>query len=140
MEIRRTRIVLGAALFALAAAGLAVWRQFDNDVTAAYARAMRGGVVVQTRCGPIEYAEAGQGVPLLMVHGSGGGHDQGIAFAGALAQQGVRVIAMSRFGYLRTPMRTRVCLMHSAFVELRSLARRRARCRRCRWRSAIPSG
>jgi pimeloyl-ACP methyl ester carboxylesterase len=40
----------------------------------------------------------------LAVHGSGGGYDQGMAFAGALAQQGIRVIAMSRFGYLRTPM------------------------------------
>jgi pimeloyl-ACP methyl ester carboxylesterase len=39
-----------------------------------------------------------------MVHGSGGGHDQGMAFAGPLTQHGVRVIAMSRFGYLRTPM------------------------------------
>jgi pimeloyl-ACP methyl ester carboxylesterase len=40
----------------------------------------------------------------LAVHGSGGGYDQGMAFAGTLAQQGIRVIAMSRFGYLRTPM------------------------------------
>jgi pimeloyl-ACP methyl ester carboxylesterase len=39
-----------------------------------------------------------------MVHGSGGGHDQGMAFAGDLPQRGIHVIAMSRFGYLRTPM------------------------------------
>ena len=43
-------------------------------------------------------------MPLLAVHGSGGGHDQGMAFAAGLASQGIRVIAMSRFGYLRTPM------------------------------------
>ncbi len=43
-------------------------------------------------------------MPLLAVHGSGGGHDQGIAFAARLASRGIRVIAMSRFGYLRTPM------------------------------------
>jgi pimeloyl-ACP methyl ester carboxylesterase len=47
--------------------------------------------------------QRGDGIPLLMIHGSGGGHDQGMAWAGPLAQQGVRVIAMSRFGYLRTP-------------------------------------
>lgn len=41
---------------------------------------------------------------MLAIHGSGGGHDQGMAFAGALASQGIRVIAVSRFGYLRTPM------------------------------------
>ena len=67
-------------------------------------RAANGSVVIVTRCGPIEYQEAGKGIPLLMVHGSGGGHDQGMAFAGNLAKKGIRVIAMSRFGYLRTPM------------------------------------
>ena len=39
----------------------------------------------------------------LRSYGSGGGHDQGMAWAKPLAQQGVRVIAVSRFGYLRTP-------------------------------------
>lgn len=38
-----------------------------------------------------------------MIHGSGGGHDQGMAWARPLARHGVRAIAMSRFGYLRTP-------------------------------------
>ena len=63
-----------------------------------------GGTIVSTPCGQIEYQEAGAGIPLLAVHGSGGGYDQGMAFAGPLASRGVRVIAMSRFGYLRTPM------------------------------------
>ena len=66
----------------------------------------RGSVLLPTRCGPIEYQEAGTGVPLLAVHGSGGGHDQGMAFASGLAARGIRVIAVSRFGYLRTPMPT----------------------------------
>ena len=39
-----------------------------------------------------------------MLHGGGGGHDQGIAFAGALANHGISVIAISRFGYLRAAM------------------------------------
>ena len=91
------------ALLALVAAVLIGWR-FNQDIALAAARAAQGSVLLATRCGPIEYQEAGVGRPLLVVHGSGGGHDQGMAFAGALAQQGVRVIAMSRFGYLRTPM------------------------------------
>lgn len=81
-----------------------IWWRFDSDITAAHARAATGGLIVATRCGLIEYQEAGAGMPLLMVHGSGGGHDQGMAFAGALAERGIRVIAMSRFGYLQTPM------------------------------------
>ena len=79
------------------------WR-FNSDIKAASAKAALGSVLVSTRCGPIEYQEAGAGPPLLMGHGSGGGHDQGMAFAAKLAQRGIRVIAMSRFGYLRTPM------------------------------------
>lgn len=100
------RIVLGVAVLVVIAAAFLVRQRFENDLTIARSRAARGSVVVQTRCGPIEYQEAGQGAPLLVVHGSGGGHDQGMAFARAFAQQGVRVIAVSRFGYLRTPMPT----------------------------------
>jgi pimeloyl-ACP methyl ester carboxylesterase len=90
------------ALLALAASWTA-WR-FDRDITSARARAAKGGVLLVTKCGPIEYQEAGAGVPLLAVHGSGGGHDQGMAFAARLENSGMRVIAMSRFGYLGTPM------------------------------------
>ena len=66
--------------------------------------ARRAAACWRTPAADIEYQAAGTGAPLLMVHGSGGGHDQGMAFAGDLAQRDVRVIAISRFGYLRTPM------------------------------------
>ena len=95
------RSVIAAAV--VIAAFWTGWR-FDSDIKAARTRAAQGSIVVATRCGSIEYQQAGTGTPLLMVHGSGGGHDQGMAFAGTLAQRGIRVIAMSRFGYLRTPM------------------------------------
>lgn len=96
-------ITLGWIALGVSIAGFWVRRRFANDLGDARTRSALGSVVVQTRCGPIEYAEAGRGVPLLMIHGSGGGHDQGMAWAQPLVQQGVRVIAMSRFGYLRTP-------------------------------------
>ena len=95
-------VAAGLTAFTLAASWIA-WR-FDRELNAAHVRAAHGGVLIDTSCGPIEYQEAGTGVPLLAVHGSGGGHDQGMAFARPLAQHGIRVIAMSRFGYLRTPM------------------------------------
>lgn len=90
--------------FILAIAAQSIWWRFDRDINLASARVAHGSALIATRCGPIEYQEAGTGVPLLAVHGSGGGYDQGMAFAGTLAHQGIRVIAMSRFGYLRTPM------------------------------------
>ena len=101
--MRRTTRWIAASATLLVVALWITWR-FDSDIKAASAKAALGSILVNTRCGPIEYQEAGTGTPLLMVHGSGGGHDQGMAFAGKLAQRGIRVIAMSRFGYLRTPM------------------------------------
>lgn len=99
---KATALIISIAIAALIAAGL-VWWQFTRDIAQAKVRAAQGAVVAQTRCGPIEYQEAGTGTPVLMVHGSGGGHDQGMAWVRPLTQQGVRVIAVSRFGYLRTP-------------------------------------
>ena len=101
-----SRVRSALVVFALASVGatLLIGWQFNRDMQRARDHAARGSVLLQTRCGPIECQDAGTGVPLLAVHGSGGGHDQGMAFAGALAKQGIRVVAMSRFGYLRTPM------------------------------------
>ena len=104
MKLTLPRSVLILAVLCLVVAVLLIGWRFSRDMVLATGRAAQGGVLLPTRCGPIEYQEAGTGVPLLVVHGSGGGHDQGMAFAGRLAQQGVRVIAMSRFGYLGTPM------------------------------------
>ena len=104
MSISAHRVVLALLTSVLVGAAVLIWWLFDSDIKRANARVAHGSALVATRCGPIEYQEAGTGVPLLAVHGSGGGYDQGMALAGALAQQGIRVIAMSRFGYLRTPM------------------------------------
>ena len=98
-------VLVSVGLVLVGTVAMIGWR-FNHDLALATARAAQGGVLLPTRCGPIEYQDVGAGVPLLVVHGSGGGHDQGIAFAGTLAQHGVRVIAMSRFGYLGTPMPT----------------------------------
>ncbi len=101
---RRTRIVVFVLLMTIVGiAAYAIHARFERDLAIATARAAQGSTVVATPCGPIEYQEAGQGQPLLMIHGSGGGHDQGMAWAKPLTANGIRVIAMSRFGYLRTP-------------------------------------
>ena len=97
--------LLGAALLVFVGAGGLSWSRYETDIKRAKARVGHGSALISTRCGPIEYADAGSGVPLLSVHGSGGGFDQGMAFAGRLTNSGIRVIAMSRFGYLRTPIR-----------------------------------
>jgi pimeloyl-ACP methyl ester carboxylesterase len=100
---KRAVVILIAVLAAILIAALVIRWRFTRDLAIATERAAQGSTLAATRCGQIEYQELGQGVPLLMIHGSGGGHDQGMAWAQPLVRQGVRVIAMSRFGYLRTP-------------------------------------
>lgn len=74
---------------------------------------------MKTRFGPMEYAEAGAGVPILMIHGTGGGFDQGLTFAERLSRRH-RVIAPSRFGYLRSscPPEPTAENQADAFVDL----------------------
>jgi 2-hydroxy-6-oxonona-2,4-dienedioate hydrolase len=86
------------------ACGAYVYSQFARDLAIARSRSQIGSQIAQTPCGTIEYQSIGRGAPLLVVHGSGGGFDQGIAFSQSFVDQGIRAIAMSRFGYLRTPM------------------------------------
>jgi pimeloyl-ACP methyl ester carboxylesterase len=99
---RRTALVVAALL--VVGAFASIYTSYRRDIDRAYERIEAGSHIAQTRCGPIEYATAGDGPPLLSVHGAGGGFDQGLELAEPLARAGFRVIAMSRFGYLRTPL------------------------------------
>lgn len=96
-------VVVIVLIVSAVVAALMIRSRFEADLAVAVERAAQGSVIVATRCGPIEVQQAGEGIPLLVIHGSGGGHDQGMAWARPLVQQGVRVIAVSRFGYLRSP-------------------------------------
>jgi pimeloyl-ACP methyl ester carboxylesterase len=100
IDRRRVGVAL-AALGLLSAAP--VYASYRAELKRARAR-IAGSRLAQTRFGPIEYALAGSGPPVLFIHGAGGGFDQGLAFGADLATAGFRLIAMSRFGYLRTPL------------------------------------
>jgi 2-hydroxy-6-oxonona-2,4-dienedioate hydrolase len=100
----RVALILTGLLVA-AGSGLA-YVGYQRDISQARERVSTGGQVAQTPCGPIEYAAMGAGKPVLVVHGAGGGYDQGLDFAKPLIDRGFRVIAVSRFGYLRTPLPT----------------------------------
>ncbi len=95
--------ILAVAFAVVLIAAELIRARFERDLAIAAKRAARGSEVLATRCGPIEVATSGAGIPLLMIHGSGGGHDQGMSWARPMLKHGIRVIAMSRFGYLRTP-------------------------------------
>ena len=97
---RALRVVLAGAVVV----SLALYGAYRSDISKASERIATGSEVVETRCGPIEYTTAGNGPAVLFVHGAGGGFDQGRDFIEPLVKSGLRVVLMSRFGYLRTPL------------------------------------
>ena len=102
--MRLSRRIAVLAAIALAAGVLWVVLAYSRDLAAARRAVATGSEIAMTKCGPIEYAERGRGPPVLVVHGAGGGFDQGLMLGDRIAGSGYRVIAMSRFGYLRTPL------------------------------------
>ena len=60
--------------------------------------------LAETPQGVIEYASWGAGPPVLVLHGAGGGFDQGRLLAEAIGAGGYTWIAVSRFGYLRSAL------------------------------------
>jgi pimeloyl-ACP methyl ester carboxylesterase len=85
--------------------GLVVGIRYGREIrTARQTLNSLGSQVIDTDCGPIEYAQVGQGSPILAIHGTMGGFDQGLVIAKPAIVAGYQVISVSRFGYLRTPL------------------------------------
>lgn len=91
-------IVVGAVLAAV------VTVCFHLDMKARLKALRAGSDVLTTDVGPVEVARRGSGPPVLVIHGAGGGYDQGLILAEALGGRDFGWIAPSRFGYLRSPM------------------------------------
>jgi pimeloyl-ACP methyl ester carboxylesterase len=95
------RWILAGLLAAVAVLAAA----FLVDIRRAYARIANTSSLVESPLGVIEFKRAGSGLPVLVVHGSGGGFDQGELVAQAVLGEGFDWIAPSRFGYLRSTFR-----------------------------------
>lgn len=87
----------------VAAAGTLAW--YIRDMRRAYQRTRGASEVVSSAYGDIEYTEGGGGPAVLVIHGSGGGFDQGELLARAVLGDEFHWLALSRFGYLRPTFR-----------------------------------
>jgi 2-hydroxy-6-oxonona-2,4-dienedioate hydrolase len=92
------------------------YRSYRDEIAAERDRALLGSTMIETSYGPIEYSTLGQGSPILVVHGTGGGWDQGIYAARSVVPYGFQLVAPSRFGYLRTPLPADPSPQHEADV------------------------
>lgn len=98
-----TLIGLGAAAGSLIVGARATRSAYSNAMGVARDRicASRSNIM-HSRFGDLEYADTGSGAPILMIHGTGGGFDRGLFSSRWLLDLGYRIIAPSRFGYLRS--------------------------------------
>lgn len=98
----RRWLVTGLASVAIAVAvGLATYIADMNRMTEHLAA---NSDTVMTRHGPIEFTAWGDGPAVLVVHGAGGGYDQGRLLPMMFGDDGYRWISVSRFGYLRSAL------------------------------------
>jgi 2-hydroxy-6-oxonona-2,4-dienedioate hydrolase len=109
-------IFMALSLAATIAAGVLYMR----DLARARARLTGRSQTISTPFGDIEYALVGQGGPVMVVHSTAGGFDQGLDMIGPLANHGYRLIAPSRFGYLRSasPANLTAGMQADAYVAL----------------------
>ena len=107
--------LLLVGLFAFALLFLA-----KRDVEAARAELNRQTQIIEARSGVLEYARSGEGSPVLVIHGAGGGFDQGLLIAETFTGEGFQQIAPSRFGYLGSalPRDASTAAQADAFVDL----------------------
>ncbi len=97
------RILLTGLAVALAAAIL-IYALYSSDMRQINLRVSSQSQIIESRHGAIEYTSWGSGPDVLVVHGAGGGYDQGRLIPQAFVEGDYRWISVSRFGYLRSPL------------------------------------
>ena len=75
---------------------------YFSDISRAYERVSGKSTVIPSPYGDIEFTEGGSGPDVLVIHGSGGGYDQGELLVQAELGDKFHWITPSRFGYLRS--------------------------------------
>ena len=81
----------------------AIYIKYRGEIATARQRVLEGSQLLITDNGAIEYAVEGEGPAVLLIHGAGGGYDQGMLIGKKALGDGFTFISVSRFGYLRSP-------------------------------------
>lgn len=76
--------------------------QYNSEMSAIKDHIMAGSEIFKTDRGDIEYAVTGEGIPVLFLHGAGGGYDQGLWGGKVYLGDGYKFVSVSRYGFLRS--------------------------------------
>lgn len=102
--MRRALLTIAILLIIAALLGLAAFGTYRREMTRLRAALAEGSALIDTRHGPMEVAVRDEGLPVLLLHGAGGGYDQALLLAQMFGPPGHQWIAVSRFGYLRSAL------------------------------------
>jgi len=97
-------LIVLLALLIIVIAGLIP--RYQRDKREAIRRFRAVSEVIQPPAGPVEYATQGEGSPVLVLHGTGGGCEQGLLVGRLFDPSKFNIIAVTRAGYRRTPLTT----------------------------------
>lgn len=75
---------------------------YKKQMKEASERIMSESLLLETRFGAMEYAMREKGKPVLLIHGAGGGFDQGLWLGQVCLDGDYQLIAPSKFGYLNS--------------------------------------
>ncbi len=81
---------------------LIVFPSYQKQINEAKERLRSESRLLETEFGLMEYAISGQGKPVLLIHGAGGGFDQGLWLGRICLDGDYQFIAPSKFGYLNS--------------------------------------
>lgn len=81
---------------------LIVYPSYQKQMAEAKERIISESRLIETKYGVMEYAISGQGKPVLLIHGAGGGFDQGLWLGRICLDGDYQFIAPSKFGYLNS--------------------------------------
>ena len=107
-------------LGSVAIAAVLVLTAYIADMNRITERLASDSDLVMTRHGRIEFTSWGTGPAVLVVHGAGGGYDQGRLLPMRFGGDGYRWISVSRFGYLQSalPEDSSTLAQAEAFADL----------------------
>jgi pimeloyl-ACP methyl ester carboxylesterase len=118
----KTILLIIAAIFICATVLLVVltYPEYHDTITKTQQQLKSDSTVLNTEYGDIEYAVRGEGPPVLMIHGAGGGYDQGLWMGKVFFGEDYRFISVSRYGYLRSsiPENASVKMQSDAYEPL----------------------
>lgn len=96
--------ILALLTILLLTLAVGVFAAYLSDIHNAFQRISGQSQLIKSVYGTIEYTRHGSGIPVLVIHGAGGGYDQGELIAKTVLDSNFDVITPSRFGYLASDL------------------------------------